>query len=773
MKKISILVLHLGYGGVEKAITNLANMLCNDYKVEIISIYKLYNKPVFELDKKVNVKYLLENIPNKNDVLNALKKGKLFTFFKEGFKSAKILFNKKYKMIKAIQNCDADIIISSRIYLSKLLVKYGKKDVIKIAQEHRHHNNEKKYINDVVSMAKGIDYLMPVSKELTNFFKELVSKDKCLYISHCIDYIPETSSKLTEKRIVAIGRLSSGKGYLDLIDVFSIVNKKHPDWKLDIVGDGDEKTKITYKINELGLNDNVNLHGYRDKEYINSLLEKSSIFVMTSLHESFGLVLLEAGSFGIPSVVFDSARGALEIIKHNDNGLIIKKRDIKKMANSINKLIESKKNRMILGEKARENSYNYSFDVIKDKWLNFLNNIKPTPKESFKSDNYNISNILFIFILVLIMILGFTKVMLKENNYNMYENRYSVKMPTLSFKTFFNKEYQNNIDLALADQLPKYDIFKKVYNLYDGVLAYNFVKTVFKDSCENSYVPVAPGVYTYDCTKYLVYPTTNFEKVKDTLDKTITNYNEYINKYKDIDFYIYYINKDTDINFTNNDGGYIYNYLKSNIVLDEENISSFQINSFDEYKNNFYMTDHHWDYRGSYRGYTEIIGLLKEQPKLLKPIDVVCLDKILFGGSKSRFVGGKYLFNDKFCGYKYDLPEYKTYINGELKEDGNSEGYFNNPNNSLSYGNFYGWDDAEILFDFNNPNEKNLLIISESFSNANNELIASHFNKTYDIDLRQNKDFKFDTFVKEKEIDIVLFMGNSGLFISTEFILEG
>ena len=55
MKKVSILALHLNYGGIEKAITTLANYLCNDFKVEIACTYKISDKPAFNLDKRVKV----------------------------------------------------------------------------------------------------------------------------------------------------------------------------------------------------------------------------------------------------------------------------------------------------------------------------------------------------------------------------------------------------------------------------------------------------------------------------------------------------------------------------------------------------------------------------------------------------------------------------------------------------------------------------------------------------------------------------------------------
>ena len=73
MKKITILALHLGYGGIERAITDLANNLTPFYDVTIVSTYKLYDKPANDLNKKVKVEYLTELKPNKKEVKEAIK----------------------------------------------------------------------------------------------------------------------------------------------------------------------------------------------------------------------------------------------------------------------------------------------------------------------------------------------------------------------------------------------------------------------------------------------------------------------------------------------------------------------------------------------------------------------------------------------------------------------------------------------------------------------------------------------------------------------------
>ena len=59
MKKITIMSLHLGYGGIEKSVVSLANNLAHDYDVEILSVYKLYDKSPHAIDSNVKVKYLM------------------------------------------------------------------------------------------------------------------------------------------------------------------------------------------------------------------------------------------------------------------------------------------------------------------------------------------------------------------------------------------------------------------------------------------------------------------------------------------------------------------------------------------------------------------------------------------------------------------------------------------------------------------------------------------------------------------------------------------
>ncbi len=374
VKKIAFLALHLGYGGAERAVISEANLLSEFCEVEIISFYKLYEKPAFDINPNVRVTYLTENLaPNRDEIRLAIKSRNPFAVLREGLKAVKILFLRKSLMKKAVKRSDADIIISSRYIYHKLLTDNAKKNTVCIAQEHNHHNGDEKYIQKQVDAVKQMDYFMPVSMELCDFYSKRVNgKVKCKYIPHHLEYIPENLSPLTEKNIISVGRLEPVKGMDELIPVFAEIHKSCPEWKLSIVGDGSQREKIESLISEYGLENSVILHGYKTPDEINGLLYESSVYVMSSHSESFGLVLIEAQSFGLPCVAFDSAKGAVEILKPENSGILIENRSVKDMAEAVCGLINDFEYRRETGLKGRKNAEKYSFDNVKKQWQEFI-----------------------------------------------------------------------------------------------------------------------------------------------------------------------------------------------------------------------------------------------------------------------------------------------------------------------------------------------------------------------------------------------------------------
>lgn len=376
MKKLSILSLHLNYGGVEKSICALANLLCDKYDVEIACTYKIIDKPAFYLDSKVKVKYLTNVKPNKKEIKKSIKEKNIFKFIKEAFYSIKVLYLRKKTMKEYIKKSDSEIIISSRYLFNNILSKYGKKNVLKIGWEHNHPHGNMKFANKVIKSVKNLDYLVLVSKNLKLFYQGKIknSKCKCIYIPNVVDESNEVSNLLSNN-LVSVGRLSKEKGFMDLLIVFNKIVKYNPKCKLNIIGDGEEKEKLEKYIIENNLEKNVIMHGFQSKEYINNILLNSSLYLMTSFTESFGIVLIEAMSYGIPCIAFSSAEGAEELIENGKNGYLIDDRNIDEYVKKVEFLIENTNERIKMQKYCIKKSYEFLGKNVVKEWIKILKGI--------------------------------------------------------------------------------------------------------------------------------------------------------------------------------------------------------------------------------------------------------------------------------------------------------------------------------------------------------------------------------------------------------------
>ena len=375
--RITIYALHLGFGGVEKYVSNIANMLSEKHEVRIISTYRMNDKPAFYIKPEVHIEYLIENLkPNQEEFKSAIKEKNIKNIFAEGFRALKILRLKKKRNIESIKKCNSDVIISTRTFHNFLIGKYADKSIIKITSEHNHHNNNDKYINEVVNSCKGFDFFLPISKELCDFYNDRMKTEgvETKYIRYCHDQdIPAIKKpEFKSKDLIYIGRLSQEKGVYELLDVFKDIYKSDRNVKLHIVGDGSEANGMKNKTEEYGISQNVVFHGFQNKEYIYNLLPECSLYVMTSFTESFGIVLLESMSCGIPCIAYDSAQGAHEIIEDGVNGYLIKDRNHKHMVEKINTIISSEDELHRLSQGAYNTADTFSYENTKENWLDFM-----------------------------------------------------------------------------------------------------------------------------------------------------------------------------------------------------------------------------------------------------------------------------------------------------------------------------------------------------------------------------------------------------------------
>ncbi len=365
-KKITILSLHLRVGGIEKAICSLANMLVDTYDVEIVNVYQ-WGEPAFDLDKRVVVRYLLSNVtPNREEFKAAVKKKNIKQVLIEGYHAFQVLYQKHKRIRQEAKVCNGDIIISTTLVFNRYFSKYQESKV-KVAWEHCHPDRKANYSKKVCRKVKKFDVFIPASKQLFDFYKERVTGPKCIYVPLAIDKMPEEVAPLHTQEIAVMGRLAAEKGYDDMLSVLHIMVQQNPNVLLHIMGEGEEKERLEKIIDELQLHKHVVFHGNVVGAKKDAIFMRCSAFVTTSHYESFGLVLIEAMSYGIPCVSFSSAKGSLEIIEHGKNGYIIEDRNQQEMADCLSGLLH--KTTKTMQNNALKKARQYTFRRVKKQWL--------------------------------------------------------------------------------------------------------------------------------------------------------------------------------------------------------------------------------------------------------------------------------------------------------------------------------------------------------------------------------------------------------------------
>jgi glycosyltransferase involved in cell wall biosynthesis len=165
------------------------------------------------------------------------------------------------------------------------------------------------------------------------------------------------------KRVIFVGRFDYQKRVQDAIQIWSIVKNRYPDWTFDIFGEGGLLQEVKSLASTVG---NIVVH--QPTKEIFQAYSNSSILMITSLFEPFGLVILEAMSCGLPVVSFDCPYGPKEILTDGVDGFLVKDYDNAAMAKKICQLIEDNDLRYRMGRNGIISSHIFTHDIIMPIW---------------------------------------------------------------------------------------------------------------------------------------------------------------------------------------------------------------------------------------------------------------------------------------------------------------------------------------------------------------------------------------------------------------------
>lgn len=279
-------------------------------------------------------------------------------------------------------------------------------------------------------------------------------------------------------------------------------------------------------------------------------------------------------------------------------------------------------------------------------------------------------------------------------------------------------------------------------------------------------------LYSLGDTGYLIDSWEAFYKPEAVITQA-ESFNKVLSAYPNVETYVYMVTSSRTMDFDHmEEEPKVFTLIRDNYP--NSTVDRLKIDSIETYCDYFFTTDQHWRFKGSYQGYKDIIRmLLGEDEPLLEPVETVEFDT-KFNGALNKKISRK-TSQEKFVAYRFEFPEMQIKINGKRKKTyGKQDTYFQGKYNKKDaftnhYSEFYGGDEGLIEFDTGNEDKPNIIIFSNSFSNAVNMLIASHFHHTYVIDMRHYGDdmkskLNLTKSISNWDVQKVMLLGDGSFF---------
>lgn len=344
MKKIAFVTGAMGRGGAERVISVLANYYAGiGYEVRILML--LHKQVEYELDSRVQVIDLSNERVNATldmpRMIAAVRK-----FVKEEKPAAVVAFMAQICLVTGIacKGLKTRLILSERI--DPAAVKRGRL-----------------YEKVLFTLYANADAVVLQTKRARDYFPEKVRKNSQIIPNPiAVKCVAESPKK---RRIVTAGRLNPQKNQAMLIRAFASIYQKHPEYTLDIYGEGALRENLQQQIDDLGLKDAVTLRG--NSPNIHEQIADAEIFVLPSDFEGLSNALLEAMMMGLPCIATNCA-GCDEVIRNGENGLLIPVGDQRALEKALEQMIADPVFAVRLGDTAKADSVQFAVNEVIEKW---------------------------------------------------------------------------------------------------------------------------------------------------------------------------------------------------------------------------------------------------------------------------------------------------------------------------------------------------------------------------------------------------------------------
>lgn len=361
--------------GMERVVIQKANWLqSNGYEVTIVTSDQMGRKPFFALNEGIKTYDLSINYEatnGKNILVKTL--GYLQKTRQHKCRLQRLLDELQPDVVISTGGVDASAVAATRgrwrlvqeIHFSRFKhLEYGRRGIWALADKVMSRKSAK--------LASRFDKMVVLTHEDAGYWQGLQNLEA---IPNPRTFTSDRVAPLDAKVAVAVGRYNYQKGFDRLIEAWAIASKKHPDWMLRIVGQGEEEENLRSQARALGVEDKIEFATNRPNMV--EVYLGASIFVLSSRYEGLPMVMLEAQEYGLPMVAFDCKCGPKDLIDDGDNGLLVPNGDIKGLAAALERLMADASLRKAMGRKARERSGEFDEDKIMKMWVKILETPAP------------------------------------------------------------------------------------------------------------------------------------------------------------------------------------------------------------------------------------------------------------------------------------------------------------------------------------------------------------------------------------------------------------
>ena len=354
-------------GGMERVLANKANWLVeHGHDVVIVTTDQRGEQPFFALDGRISCYDLGVNYEENNGAgfLNKLlnypakqrKHKRLLreVLAKEAPDVTVSMFCNDVSFIAGLKEGGKKVL---EIHFGKLKrLQYGRKGLWRLADIWRTRQDER--------LVRRFDRFVVLTEEDRGYWGDVPGM---VVIPNARTYTPQECAALDSRRVIAVGRYTHQKGFERLIEAWRLLSGKVQGWRLDIIGDGEERAALQGLVDKYDLGGSVTL--VPPTNDMPAVYNGASLVAMSSRYEGLPMILVEAQAYGLPIVSFDCKCGPADVVEDGVTGYLVPEGDIEALAQRLEAVMRDDVLRKRMGAAAREASERYSVERVMARWV--------------------------------------------------------------------------------------------------------------------------------------------------------------------------------------------------------------------------------------------------------------------------------------------------------------------------------------------------------------------------------------------------------------------